>query len=241
MSPTRGEVPVVDQEVSASTPPGIGREETIRVMVIDSLPILRNGLCHILQRQPEFEVIDGGKGADEAVFRLRDTPVHVAVMECTFCGVGGIAGIGMVAAQPSAPRIVVVTDLGPDDHLMPALEAGARGFLPRGASVDHLIDAVKTVARGGTYLTPESTDLLLERYLRALPPHTEVLHRLGLRDREILTLTAGGYSSRDIGGFLAMTPGAVDTARLRAMERAGLHQRSEVVRFVLQAGLLSRS
>ena len=98
--------------------------------------------------------------------------------------------------------------------------------------------AIGTVARGEVHLPPQATKLLLKEYREQADPDTEALHKLSSREQEVLALTAEGYSSKEIGEKLFISPKTVDTYRSRIMEKLGLSHRSELVRFALKVGLL---
>ena len=101
-----------------------------------------------------------------------------------------------------------------------------------------LIDAIKIVSRGEVYLPPRATRLLLQRYKEAEGEEQAGLHDLSSREQEVLALTAEGFSSREIGQKLFISPKTVDTYRSRIMHKLGLSHRSELVHFALRVGLL---
>ncbi len=127
-----------------------------------------------------------------------------------------------------------------EEYLVPVLEAGASGYLTKTTADRSLIEAIRNVARGEVFLPPQATKLLLREYRAAGSGEgvADPLHQLSTREQEVLALTAEGYSSKEIGEKLFISPKTVDTYRSRIMEKLGLNHRAELVRFALRAGLL---
>jgi two-component system response regulator NreC len=123
------------------------------------------------------------------------------------------------------------------EYLVPVLEAGAHGYLTKTTADRRLIEAIRVLARGEVYLPPRATTLLLKEY-KAAGEGDDALRQLSTREQEVLALTAEGFSSKEIGEKLFISPKTVDTYRARIMEKLGLTHRSELVRFALNAGLL---
>jgi two-component system response regulator NreC len=127
-----------------------------------------------------------------------------------------------------------------EEYLVPVLDAGASGYLTKTTADRSLIEAIRVVARGEVYLPPQATKLLLREYRTAGSGEgaPDPLRQLSTREQEVLALTAEGYSSKEIGEKLFISPKTVDTYRSRIMEKLGLNHRAELVRFALRAGLL---
>ena len=120
------------------------------------------------------------------------------------------------------------------------VEAGASGYLTKTSADTDLLEAIKVVARGQVFLPPSATTLLLKRYKEDESDDKVSLHTLSSREQEVLALTAEGFSSREIGKKLFISPKTVDTYRSRIMQKLGLSHRSELVRFALRVGLLKQ-
>ena len=126
-----------------------------------------------------------------------------------------------------------------EEYLVPVVEAGASGYLTKTSADRDLIEAIRIVARGEVFLPPKATRLLLQQYKSAEQnPDLAGLHELSSREQEVLALTAEGFSSREIGKKLFISPKTVDTYRARIMDKLRLNHRSELVRFALRVGLL---
>jgi DNA-binding NarL/FixJ family response regulator len=128
-----------------------------------------------------------------------------------------------------------------EDYLIPALEAGAAGFLMKNAADRDLVDAVRTVARGDMYLRSSAASILARGITKKDPLEAEraKYERLTERERNVLRLTAQGYSAPEIGEKLFISPKTVDTYKQRIGDKLGLTHRAEYVSLALKLGLLT--
>jgi two-component system response regulator NreC len=159
-------------------------------------------------------------------------------MDLSMPGSNGLEATRRIAALELDTKVLVLTVHAEEEYLVPVVEAGASGYLTKTSADTDLIEAIRVVARGEVYLPPKATTLLLQRYKAAEADDTAGLHDLSTREQEVLALTAEGYSSREIGKKLFISPKTVDTYRSRIMDKLGLNHRSELVRFALRVGLL---
>jgi DNA-binding NarL/FixJ family response regulator len=137
--------------------------------------------------------------------------------------------------------VLILTSQAEEEYLLPVLEAGGSGYVHKTNADEDLINAIRTVARGEVFLYPKATKLLLRGYKMAEERgEASPLEELSDREREVLTLTAEGYSSTEIGKKLFLSPKTVDTYRARLMQKLGFSHRSELIRFALQTGLLKK-
>jgi DNA-binding NarL/FixJ family response regulator len=127
-----------------------------------------------------------------------------------------------------------------EEFLVPMLEAGASGFLPKTAADSELLEAVRAVARGEIFVRPESARILAKGYQRKDPLHEDRARfdKLTDRERDVLRLVAKGYSAPEIGEQLFISPKTVDTYKQRIQDKLGLSHRHEYVEFALRLGLL---
>ncbi|MDX1622967.1 MAG: response regulator transcription factor [Gemmatimonadota bacterium] len=212
---------------------------SITVILADDHVVLRAGLRALLEAESGMEVVGEASTGDEAVDLVREHRPTVAVMDLSMSGSGGLEATRRIAALELPTKVLVLTMHAEEEYLVPVLEAGASGYLNKTAADKSLIEAIRVVSRGEVYLPPEATKLLLKEYKSASDQETsDPLHQLSPREQEVLALTAEGYSSKEIGEKLFISPKTVDTYRSRIMEKLKLNHRSELVRFALRAGLL---
>jgi two-component system response regulator NreC len=209
----------------------------IRVLLADDHAIFRAGLKALLDAEMGIEVVGEASTGDEAIDLVRELTPDIVVMDLSMPGSGGLEATRRITALQLPTRVLVLTMHAEEEYLVPVLEAGAHGYLTKTTADRRLIDAIRVVARGEVYLPPRAATLLLKEY-KATSEGSDALRQLSTREQEVLALTAEGFSSREIGEKLFISPKTVDTYRARIMEKLGLTHRSELVRFALQSGLL---
>lgn len=213
--------------------------EPITIVLVDDHAVLRAGLRALLEAEPDLNVIGEAGSGEDALTIVRDLRPHLVVMDLAMPGMGGLEAIRRLAASGSASRVLVLTAHAEEEFLFPVLEAGGSGYVTKASADRDLLGAIRAVARGEVFMYPNAQKLLLQRYERSRHgEEVDPLARLSDRERQVLTLTAEGYSSADIGERLFLSPKTVDTYRGRVMEKLGLRHRAELVRFALRNGLL---
>ncbi|HKJ03686.1 MAG TPA: response regulator transcription factor [Longimicrobiales bacterium] len=209
-----------------------------KILLVDDHAMFRAGIKALLEAEGRMEVIGEASSGDEAVDKVRQLKPDVVVMDLSMPGSNGLEATRRIAALELDTKVLVLTVHAEEEYLVPVVEAGASGYLTKTSADNDLIEAIKVVARGEVYLPPKATTLLLQRYKASESDDTAGLHDLSTREQEVLALTAEGYSSREIGKKLFISPKTVDTYRSRIMDKLGLNHRSELVRFALRVGLL---
>ena len=213
--------------------------ESTRILIADDHAMFRAGIRALLESEPLLEVVGEVSTGDDAVDQARILKPHVVLMDLSMPGSSGLEATRRIAALNLDTKILVLTAHAEEEYLVPVVDAGASGYLTKTSADTDLIEAVKVVARGQVYLPPKAAALLLKRYKKSDETDDPGLHDLSSREQEVLALTAEGFSSREIGKKLFISPKTVDTYRARITEKLGLTHRSELVRFALRVGLLS--
>ncbi len=211
----------------------------IRILLADDHVVLRSGLEALLSLEEEIQVVGQAGTGEEAVEKTRLLRPDIVIMDLAMPSMDGLEATRQIVALELGTRVLVLTSQTEEDFLLPVLEAGASGFVRKTSADADLLDAIRTVAGGEVFLYPTATRLLLRKYHEAREPHQAgPLDTLSEREREVLTLTAEGYSSAEVGKKLFLSPKTVDTYRARMMQKLGLTHRAALVRFALDTGLL---
>ena len=213
--------------------------ESTRILIADDHAMFRAGIRALLESEALMEVVGEVSTGDDAVDQAQILKPHVVLMDLSMPGSSGLEATRRIAALNLDTKILVLTAHAEEEYLVPVVDAGASGYLTKTSADTDLIEAVKVVARGQVYLPPKAATLLLKRYKESDEGDDPGLHSLSSREQEVLALTAEGFSSREIGKKLSISPKTVDTYRARIMEKLGLTHRAELVRFALRVGLLS--
>lgn len=206
----------------------------IRVMLADDHQILLDGLRRLIDSTGDMRVIATATEAASAISLAQEHRPDVLVLDISMPG-GGLEVARRVREMELPTRIVILTMFAEDRYVMEAVRLGAAGYVLKRSADKELIEAIRAVAAGDAYLTPAAVRLLLAtqhsdngRPEPALSP----------REREVLRLTARGYSNLEIAERLFVSPKTVDTYRSRIMAKLDLHRRSQLVEYALGHGLL---
>lgn len=207
---------------------------SIRVLLVDDHAVVRSGLRLLLEKEKDIAVVgeaDSGKSAIEQAVALHP---DIIVMDITLPDFDGIETTRRIRAEIPGSRVLALTMHDEDTYLVPFLQAGGMGYVRKSSGDRDLVEAIRRVARGESFLQPEGIDAIV----RKQHPHEPGPEILSERERQVLTLTAKGHTSREIGNQLALSPRTVETYRERIMQKLGLEHRSELVEYALRHKLL---
>lgn len=217
----------------------IAPSNVITIVLADDHGIVRAGLKALLERQPDMRIIGEAEDGPSAVEAARELRPTVMIVDLSMPG-GGLETIRDISALGLPTRLLVLTVHAEERYLLPVLEAGGSGYVRKSSAHTDLLDAIRTVARGEVFLDPAATKTLLKGYLGRVRSGDE--HDFGEvlsdREREVVRLTAEGYTALQAGEILSLSPKTVETYRHRAMQKLGLTNRAELVRYALRAGLI---
>ncbi len=197
----------------------------------------------MLQRGGDFEVVgEVGSGAAAIQF-CRDFAPDIVVMDLSLPG--GLNGIDTTAEvlrfRPSA-KIVVLSMHDDEQHVLGAVRAGARGFILKSASLADLVDALRSIAKGGSSFSPEVSDVLLTRFQRGnleSSAPSSALGGLSPRELQVLRMVAGGKSSKEVATALGLEVETIRTYRKTMMRKVGVNNVASLTMLALAEGLLS--
>jgi two-component system response regulator NreC len=212
--------------------------EAIEILLVDDHAMFRAGIRALIEAEGRMKVVGEASSGDEAVDRVRELKPHIVIMDLAMPGSNGLEATRRISALELNTSVLVLTVHAEEEYLVPVVEAGASGYLTKTSADTDLLEAIRVVARGQVFLPPKAATLLLRRYKDAEGEDSAGLNDLSTREQEVLALTAEGFSSREIGQKLFISPKTVDTYRSRIMDKLGLSHRSELVRFALRVGLL---
>lgn len=217
-----------------------GERASIRVLLADDHRLVRTGLRMLLSTQPDIQVAGEAGDAEETLVETRRLRPDVVLMDLAMPKGGGLDATKRITESGLPTRVLILTAHAEAQYLLPVLRAGGSGYLLKDAADEELIEAIRAVNRGEAYLPPSAATLLMRDYLRRVGESepSDAFEQLSPREREVLRMTAEGYDARDIGERLYLSPKTVETYRRRAMEKLGLQNRAELVRYALRHGLL---
>lgn len=212
----------------------------IEVLLADDHGVVRAGLRALLEAQQDITVVAEAADGPTAVTEALRTKPTVVIADLSMPG-GGLETIREITALNLPTRVLVLTVHAEERYLLPVLEAGGSGYVRKSSAHTDLLDAIRTVARGEVFLDPAATKTLLRGYLGRVNTGEELDlgEVLSERERAVVKLTAEGNTAQQAADVLSLSPKTVETYRHRAMQKLGLTNRAELVRYALRAGLLS--
>lgn len=214
----------------------------VRILLADDHAILRSGLQVLIQGRPGFLVVAQAGDADEAIAAARQHRPDLAIVDITMPGGGGVRVAETLAKECPDTRIIALTMHDEQSYLRAVLAAGARGFVVKQSADTRLLDAIDTVLRGQVYIDPAMGQRVMQDLLDGRvadpPPDLAGLESLSLREKQVLTLLAHGYTNREAAERLGLSMRSVETYRSRMAEKLGFGSKVDMVRYALEVGLL---
>ncbi|MEV4158834.1 response regulator transcription factor [Nonomuraea dietziae] len=207
-------------------------DSPIRLLIADDHPIVRDGIRGMFTGDPRFEVLgEAGDGA-QAVELARALEPDVILMDLRMPRMDGVSAIKELVRLGIAARVLVLTTYDTDSDVLPAIEAGATGYLLKDALREELMRAVEAAARGEAVLSPSVATRLLSQVRTPADP-------LSAREREILELIAQGATNREAAARLFISEATVKTHVLHIYTKLGVNDRAAAVAVAYQRGLLT--
>lgn len=210
------------------------------VLLVEDHRIVRDGVRAMLERAEDFRVVGEVESGTEAVQFCRRNAPDVVVMDLSLPDLNGMAATEEILRNAPNTKIVILSMHEDDKSVIGAIRAGARGFVLKKASLGDLVDALRAVAKGGSYLSPQVSDKLLSRIQRGdmetakLPDTLDVLSP---RELQVLRMVAEGKTSKDIAGVLNLGLQTVRSYRKTMMKKLGVNNVASLTHLAMAAGL----
>ncbi|MHB1133953.1 MAG: response regulator [Chloroflexota bacterium] len=212
----------------------------LRVVIADDHDLVRQGLRTVLERVSEIAVVGEAANGDEAVELVARFHPDVLVTDLAMPGFGGLYAAEQLRVLGLPTAVVVVSIHRDAAHVRQALLAGARGFVPKDQSADELVQAVRVMAQGGTFLSPSFSGEVLRQIMSApgLESAGGASEALTPRERQTLRLIAAGHTSKDTARVLGISVKTVERHRVSLMAKLDVHGIADLVQTALRQGLV---
>ena len=220
---------------------------TIRVLIADDQPVVRDGLAMLLGLIDDVEVVATAADGLEAVERAQSERPDIVLMDLRMPRLEGAEATRQILGSLPDTRVLVLTTYADDESLFPALQAGARGYLTKDATAEEIEDAIRAVIAGRTHLDPTIQQRLVTAVLDQTPPApasdptpasaSDLPDELTPREAEVLRLIAAGLSNSEIADQLVLSNATVKTHINRIFYKTGARDRAQAVRYAYQHGL----
>ncbi len=209
----------------------------ISVILADDHPVVRDGLCFLLNAQKDIKVVGTAVNGLEAVELATKLRPDVAVMDIAMPLLNGIEATQQICSLCPDTKVAILSIHFTSVHIQRALQAGAMGYLLKESAGEEVVEAIRTVYEGKRYLSKKIAESVLDDYVRR--SGDDVLEGLSPRERQVLQLIAEGKTSADAAKLLYLSVKTVETYRSRLMQKLGLKDMASLVKFAIQHGIIS--
>jgi DNA-binding NarL/FixJ family response regulator len=213
-----------------------------RIVIAEDHTILREGLRALISSQEDLEVVGEAGDGREAVRQVEDLMPDLILMDLSMPKMNGIEAIREIRKRIPQTKILALTVHKTEEFILEVLQAGADGYIPKDASSNELMMAIRSVLMGKRYLCPSVSRVVIEGYLEArrTPESSTPWDTLTKREREILKLIAEGHKNKEIADYLCISVKTVEKHRANLMKKLDLHSAAALTAYAMERGLVTR-
>jgi NarL family two-component system response regulator LiaR len=211
-------------------------EATIKILIADDHPLIRQGLRVIIEAQPDLELVGEASNGEQAVQQALTLHPDIVIMDLQMPVMDGLSATREIAQADPQAQVLVLTSFPDDDNVYTAIKAGAMGFLLKDSSADYLLDAIRTVSRGESVLHPTIARKLMQEIKQPpkLPPTTEPLTP---REVQVLGCLAQGMANSQIANELSVSVRTVSAHIRNILDKLHLANRTQAALYALEQGI----
>jgi two-component system response regulator NreC len=212
-----------------------------RILIADDHPLIRSGLRALLERQGEFQVVGEAANGYEALELAATLKPDLAMLDVSMPRLNGIDAAQHISERLPRTKILLVSMHSDEAYVLRALKSGARGYLLKASPESDVLSAVRAVAAGHAYFSPEVTKLLVTDYVNQLKHRglSDSYDLLSIREKEIFQLLVAGKTNRDIAEALHISVSTVETHRTNVFTKLDVHNLPELMLYAVRKGLLT--
>jgi two-component system, NarL family, nitrate/nitrite response regulator NarL len=208
--------------------------QPITVLLVDDHPFVLEGIRSCLQARSQFQIVGEAGNGREAIEKVRELKPNVVVMDISMPVMNGLEATRHLGKTNPEVKVLVLTMHEKREFTSQIIDSGARGYVSKNTSPHELVRAIETVYQGETFFSPVVTEAFLKEYLEnAGKPKPIKGPELSLREREVLTLIAEGFSNKEAGGLLGVSVRTVEKHRERIMNKLGLHSVVDLTKYAI--------
>jgi len=211
---------------------------TTRVLLVDDHAIIRQGLCSLLEKQPDIEVVGSVEDGRKAVDIARELAPDLVIMDISMPNLNGIDATRKIIGEMGDVKVIALSIHSSRHFVAEMLKAGASGYILKECLFDELVEAIKTVLNGGTYLSPKITGVVIDDYVKRLStqyqPEGPVLTE---REREVLQFLSEGKSTKQTALQLHVSAKTIESNRRNIMDKLGINSVAELTKYAVREGL----
>jgi len=209
----------------------------IKILIADDHPVVREGLCAMLSREVDFEVVGEARDGVEAVNKTKELNPDVVLMDLRMPEMDGVEAMRQIRSAMPDVKFIILTTYSDDEYIFSGIEAGARAYLLKDAPREDLFKAIRAVYRGESLIQPVVASKLLDRFSE-LSRRTPSGEGLSGRELEILQLMAKGAANKEISAQLNIAQSTVKTHIANIFQKLAVSDRTEAVTQALKKGII---
>ena len=214
---------------------------SVKILLADDHAIMRQGLHSLLEKEPDIEVVGEAEDGRKALQLVAELVPDIIVMDITMPNLNGIDATHEIVSKFPHVKVIALSIHSNKRFVAGMLKAGASGYILKECLFDELVQAIRTVIGGETYLSPRITGVVVGNYvehLSATPPESS-LSTLTEREHEVLQLLAEGRTAKQIALELYVSPKTIEANRHNIMEKLDIHSLAELTKYAIREGLTS--
>jgi len=210
----------------------------VKVLIADDHKMMRDGLRLIIDKQRNMEVVGEAEDGQDTVRQVRKLSPDIVVMDVAMPKLNGIEATRQIVASRKNTKVLPLSAHADRRYITEMLRAGASGYLLKHSASEELIEAIQTIIRGKTYLSPEIAETVVDEYRRAVTAETpSAFSQLTEREREVLQLLAEGQSRKEIASSLSLSVKTIGTHVEHIMEKLDIHSLPKLTKYAIREGL----
>jgi DNA-binding NarL/FixJ family response regulator len=209
-----------------------------RILLADDHAIIRQGLCALLEKQPDIEVVGAAEDGRKALELAQKLAPDIVIMDISMPNLNGIDATRKIISEMGDVKVIALSIHSSRRFVTKMLKAGASAYILKECLFDELIEAIRTVLSGGVYLSPKITGVVVDDYVKRMSTdYQPEAPALTEREREVLQLMAEGKSTKQIALLLHVSAKTIESNRRNIMDKLGIHSVAELTKYAVCEGL----
>jgi len=210
----------------------------MKILLADDHTLVRHGIRRMLEEEPEWTVVGEAGDGHEVLRMAEELKPDLAIVDVAMPHLNGIEAIRRIIQKQPRIQVLVLSMYADESYVTQTLQCGARGYMLKDSADADLFQAVRTIAAGGTFLSPAIARQMSERVPWNTAAAADPYDTLTNREREVFQLVAEAKSNRDIAGLLGISLTTVETHRARVLNKLSLHNAAEIALYALRRGVI---
>jgi DNA-binding NarL/FixJ family response regulator len=213
----------------------------IRVLIVDDHTLVRDGIRALLALAADIEVVGEAANGRDALEMTRELVPDVVLMDLSMPIMGGLDATRRIRKESARTKVIALTQYDDSDYVIPAIEAGARGFITKMAAFPELASAIQAVHSGDSYLSPTAASALVDECQQkgGAAGEKDAYEQLTDREREVLKLVVEGYTAREIADMLVLSRKTVEWYKTSLMDKLSIRNRTDLIKYAIRKGIIT--